>query len=56
MTARKIVEAIVLAVVTIVVAKILRSDRFVLRAVTILAIFAIGTALEILPGKSTRRS
>lgn len=51
MTLRKIGDAVMLAVATVVVAKILRSDHVVLRAVVILVIFATATALEIIPRK-----
>ncbi|HSX23105.1 MAG TPA: hypothetical protein VLE97_10050 [Gaiellaceae bacterium] len=40
-----------LAIALVIAAKILRSDHLVLRAVGTMAIFAIATALEIIPKK-----
>lgn len=51
MTTRKISEALMLAIMLVIAAKILRSDHLVLRAVGTLVIFGIATALEIIPIK-----
>jgi hypothetical protein len=52
-TIRKISEAVALAIAIVIVAKILRSDHLVLRAVGTLTIFAIATALEIIPKRGS---
>lgn len=48
---RRLPSALLIAIVTIVIAMILKSDHVILRAAVILVMFAISTALEIVPGK-----
>lgn len=48
---RRLPSAILIAIVTILIAMILKSDHVILRAVVILAMFAITTVLEIVPKK-----
>ena len=47
MTLRRFAEVITVAVVTAVIAMILRSDHFVLRAMVVLAIFFADVVLDV---------
>lgn len=56
MTLRRFAEAITIAIVTAIVAMIIRSDRFVLRAVIIIAIFAADFFLDATKTRKGRES
>ena len=50
MTLRKLTEAIAVGAAVAVVAMILRSNHFVLRALVIIAIFMVDVALDVIRG------
>ncbi|HSX22835.1 MAG TPA: hypothetical protein VLE97_08700 [Gaiellaceae bacterium] len=56
MKLRRLAEAIAIAVVTAVVAMIVRSDHVVLRAIVILAIFVADVSLDITASRKRKRS
>lgn len=55
MVMKKVAEAVAIAVGIAVVAMVLRSDRFVLRVVVIMAIFVAGFVNDVVPSRKSRR-